>query len=65
MGEFTGEFKVANDLFGNFLVQTKNAFIIEWIKAMARCFSPANLLVSSLNTGLKQKLILLVINLMP
>ena len=29
MGEFTGEFEVVNDLFGNLLVQTRNAFIIE------------------------------------
>jgi hypothetical protein len=37
MGEFTGKFEVLNDLFGNFLVQTGNAFIVECIKATTQC----------------------------
>jgi hypothetical protein len=36
MGELTEEFEVANDFFGNFLVQTGNACIIERIKATAQ-----------------------------
>ncbi|MFT4810294.1 MAG: hypothetical protein ACI9LX_003660 [Paraglaciecola sp.] len=37
MGEFAGEFEVVNDLFGNLLVQTGNACIIECIEATTQC----------------------------
>ena len=37
MGEFAGEFEVINDPLGNSLVQTRNACIIERIKATAQC----------------------------
>ncbi|MFT6776666.1 MAG: hypothetical protein ACJAV1_000578 [Paraglaciecola sp.] len=37
MDEFAGKFEVVNDLFGNLLVQTTNACIIERIEATTQC----------------------------